>query len=210
MSFTTGFIDLYLRVENYIKEIRVGFPEGLKVYLLSLCNDVGAWFSVHYMTVIVLAVTTALLSLVVYGSWKYHELHNKYLRALEDRDMLKRSRERWVQWYDSASKRADANYYKLVDVTVELDSVKAELEYRITELEEERDEAITDYQEAANDRDFYESELEDARNERDEAQSEVESLTERVETLESVNETYKDLVHELEAAQVASPAQEIT
>lgn len=200
MSFTTGFIDLYLRVENYIKEIRVGFPEGLKVYLLSLCNDVGAWLSVHYMTVIVLAVTTALLSLVVYGSWKINALNAKYQKALDDVQAWKESRNRFVKWYQNASFEATRLGVEIYDLTTEHESTVARLEYRITELEEERDEALSDYQEAANDRDYYESELDDMRSERDEAQSEVDSLTERVETLASINDTYKELVENLEAA----------
>lgn len=71
MSIEATITQLYLKVEGIFREVKTGFPEGLKQYLLNQCHDVYVWIGVHHMALSALAVSTVVgLSLGAYYSFK--------------------------------------------------------------------------------------------------------------------------------------------
>ena len=178
MSLMQKFIDLEQKVENALREVRVGFPEGAKQQLLAWGSDVSEWMSIHHMEVILsLAAALVLMGIAFIAFFSHkNKAQLQLIASLQDRKDYWADRSRY--WWET--------YLEEVEECRMLHS-------KVSELEEKLEDALEEADSQKIFRDLAEANAEVL-------EDKVSELQEEVETLKTLADSYNDLVEKLDAA----------
>lgn len=201
MSIESTITQLYLKVEGIFREVKTGFPEGLKQYLLNQCHDVYVWIGTHHMALSALAVSTVVgLSLGAYYSFKKklsRELDDAYKKLSELNVNLEQTKHKLRE----ESNRALSLDMRLSQATGCAESLRSKNQrdeayisvlegqnHELTALVHLRDESLSAYVETVDELrsalDACESETSEALNRVDELENSKYDLVERITELE--------------------------
>lgn len=224
MSLMQTFIDLEQKLENALKEMRVGFPEGLKQQILSWGYDVSVWYSAHRMEVwSSLAVAFVLTSVLIFFLyWKENKNLLRLVRALSfEKDLAKADKDRYFVAYNSLRSRSNDLREEL---ETEIDELKSIIELKCKVIEDLMEnetflqEQIADKDNEISDLQVDVSTLEDQLTEKDDQidtltddvdewrdkalslEDDVSELEDQVESLTELSAKYSELVDTLDAA----------
>jgi Tfp pilus assembly protein PilO len=193
MSFETTLTDLWVKSERFFREIKVGFPEGTKEFLLKVCYDVHVWMSTHYMAVIALAVTAVVfLGFLFYLS----SVKDKLKNALSCNEVLQlKNNEAYSELFitldDLRVTEKNMNYLSINYDTLKLryEELSKEIEYLEEGLEDEKS-RVEDLEQVV-------SELED---ELDMFNAKTERKDKEIQRLRELVDSYEELTEELTEA----------
>lgn len=206
MSLMQTFIDLEQKLEHALKEVRVGFPEGLKQQLLAWGYDVSVWMSEHHMEVIAsLAVTLMLVvGLFTYVYVKSNKAKLAAIASLEaelvserlNKEFWQRRATYWLHRYTDATTELEEFSDTVADQAATIHELRTEVDETlslVTTLQDKVADLETDLKDAEESAEHWEEKWDDATDEVSDLQDQVEKLTE-------LSERYSDLVVELDKA----------
>lgn len=200
MNLVDKMIEIYMKVENYVKEVRVTPPEGLLTYLRSQAHDVVTYVTGHSMALTALAVGVALFAGTIYHVWKRHSMHGKIAELMDQLDDAQYWKRNYADWYISWRERAwsaeaavevleytvqerDNTIFHLTterdefsDVVDDLREVNKVLLDKVENLEEKLEEVEESLNDARGDVDYWEDKAFEYESERDEFESERDEL----------------------------------
>lgn len=216
MSLLQTFIDLEQKIETALKEVRVGFPEGLKQQLLAWGYDVGVWMSAHYMEVIASLAVALLLVIGLFSFilWTQHKSEVRLINQLKhmtlDCVFYKRARQIWYKAHSEAVLELDemtehrnvllSEIEALERRVDELDNSETDLKIKVEELESEISDQAVEISELEDRVDDLKCDRDHFVDKCDEKDEEISELEDEIEQLRELNTTYSELVEKLDAA----------